>query len=491
MNRTAIARYPRWIALTLFCMLSSFALAQTTTFTYQGKLTSAGIPANGDFDLQFKLYDTPIVATGVQQGATLTRNPTTAIAGVFTVTLDFGANVFDGAARYLEIGVRPTGSADPYAVLSPRQPITSTPYAIQTLNAQQLGGVPASSYTKLDSNGNLGIGTETPSHRLTISGGPGWTFDNWGGAQALDNAAAIGWKANASGYRFGLGRTNAGLTMFRTTSELGTATSPPTYDLRIDNAGNVGVGNVNLNTNLTFAKLNVLGGGSDGLYSESGSGKGVVGSSDSNYGVYGTSNNSDGVRGLSLNATGVYGQSSTHSGLFGFSSASQTLNYAGVYGLSDGDGGIGVIGQANTNNAVGVFGVTTSPAGVGVFGRNLSGRAMVAEGNVGQSRDKGGWVKAMAFVNGDGTILRCFNSFFNGAAASTPPCGFVLTYIGEGTYDINFGFQISDRFFSITPTAGGEYNAAGFDVLPNGQLRVTTFGITVGIRDTPFMVIVY
>lgn len=140
--------------------------AQTTAFTYQGKLTDAGNPANGNYDLQFKLFDA--LAAGTQQGATLVRNPVTVSAGVFTVTLDFGANVFSGAARYLEIGVRPTGSASAYTILAPRQPITSSPYAIQTLNAQQLGGVDASQYLKPNASGYVGIGIANALSRLHI-----------------------------------------------------------------------------------------------------------------------------------------------------------------------------------------------------------------------------------------------------------------------------------------------------------------------------------
>jgi hypothetical protein len=48
--------------------------------------------------------------------------------GIFTAELDFGA-VFDGTALYLEIGVRPDGSADPYTTLSPRQSLTAAPFA--------------------------------------------------------------------------------------------------------------------------------------------------------------------------------------------------------------------------------------------------------------------------------------------------------------------------------------------------------------------------
>ena len=86
------------------------AFAQTTAFTYQGKLTDAGNLANGTYDMQFKLFDTVTVGTGTQQGTTLTNPTVQVVGGIFNVTLDFGANIFTGATRYLEIGVRPAGS---------------------------------------------------------------------------------------------------------------------------------------------------------------------------------------------------------------------------------------------------------------------------------------------------------------------------------------------------------------------------------------------
>ena len=44
------------LASLLLCV-SSVALGQTTAFTYQGKLTDGGNPANGSYDLQFALFD--------------------------------------------------------------------------------------------------------------------------------------------------------------------------------------------------------------------------------------------------------------------------------------------------------------------------------------------------------------------------------------------------------------------------------------------------
>jgi len=45
------------------------------------------------------------------------------------------AAFFSGDARWLEIGVRTNGSAGAYATLSPRQPLTPSPYALYSPNA--------------------------------------------------------------------------------------------------------------------------------------------------------------------------------------------------------------------------------------------------------------------------------------------------------------------------------------------------------------------
>ena len=137
----------------LLISLTGIALAQSSTiFTYQGRLTDNGSPANGNYDLQFKLYD---ALTGGTLIGTRTRTNVPVTGGVFTVQLDFAVGAFGGPDRFLEIGVRTLGSPDPFTTLDPRQPITSTPFAFHSLtsgvadaaaNANQLGGVNASQY---------------------------------------------------------------------------------------------------------------------------------------------------------------------------------------------------------------------------------------------------------------------------------------------------------------------------------------------------------
>jgi hypothetical protein len=98
-----------------------------TAFSYQGRLDAGGGAASGTYDFQFILYDADV--GGSQVGPLLLRDDVAVAAGLFTVPLDFGS-VFDGNARYLEIGVRPGASSGAYDILSPRQELTTAPHAL-------------------------------------------------------------------------------------------------------------------------------------------------------------------------------------------------------------------------------------------------------------------------------------------------------------------------------------------------------------------------
>ena len=120
----------------VFCVVCSTIVAngQTTAFTYQGKLSDSGAPANGSYDFTMVLWDA--ATNGTLIGSPLIRPNTQVVNGIFTVQLDFGAAAFNGSARYLEIQVKPSGNpAILPTLLSPRQLVTSTPYAIKSLGA--------------------------------------------------------------------------------------------------------------------------------------------------------------------------------------------------------------------------------------------------------------------------------------------------------------------------------------------------------------------
>ncbi len=107
-------------------------MAQSSTFTYQGQLSAGGTPANGLFDLRFTLHNA--AASGTQVAGPLTNAPVGVTNGLFTTELNFGSSTFDGNPRWLEIGVRPNGSAQAFTTLTPRQALNATPYAIRAAN---------------------------------------------------------------------------------------------------------------------------------------------------------------------------------------------------------------------------------------------------------------------------------------------------------------------------------------------------------------------
>ena len=178
--------------LSILNLQLSSLLAQGTAFTYQGRLTEGGSSASGRYDLQCTLYDS--ATAGNQVGGILTNTATPVSDGLFTVVLDFGP-VFTGPLFWLQIGVRTNGLAGlGFTPLSPRQPLTPTPYATMAHSASNLLGLlPASRLTatvpdaRLSSNvarldatqafsgtngflANVGIGTLHPNQALQIAG---------------------------------------------------------------------------------------------------------------------------------------------------------------------------------------------------------------------------------------------------------------------------------------------------------------------------------
>jgi Chaperone of endosialidase len=161
MSRLNHKQLPATISL-LFAMVCGVTsvFGQSSSFTYQGRLTDGGTAANGNYDLQFALWDS--LSGGSQIGSTQGLNAVAVSNGVFTVALDFGANSFSGTNRFLEINARPSGAGS-FILLTPRQQLSSTPYAVRSVsaasadtattattatNATQLGGQVASQYVQ-------------------------------------------------------------------------------------------------------------------------------------------------------------------------------------------------------------------------------------------------------------------------------------------------------------------------------------------------------
>lgn len=167
-------------------------------FTYQGRLTDADNPANGDYDLKFSLYDD--ASAGNQIGDSVTNAPVAVSNGLFTVTMDFGPAIFDGSPRWLEICVA-TGGSGEFIVLSPRQALTPTPYAIHADTAS--GTIPGAVVTSLN----------TLKDDITLEAGTNVTITPNGNSLTISSAGAGGsgiWAVNANDTYYNAGRVGVG-----------------------------------------------------------------------------------------------------------------------------------------------------------------------------------------------------------------------------------------------------------------------------------------
>jgi hypothetical protein len=387
-----------------------------TAFTYQGRLTDAGNPANGSYDLQLALFDA--ASGGAQVGATLTRDDVVVTNGLFTISLDFGA-VFAGSKRWLELGVRPGASTGAYTTLGGRQELTPGPNAVFSANAPWTGisGKPAGF---ADDTDNDALGALTcPNGQIAkrvggvwacaddadsggditgVAAGTGLTGGGTSGAVTLSanlggsgSATTIArsdhdhfsqsWSGSTAN---GLTVTNSGGAALRGVSS-GTAPGTPGIYGEFSGSQGFGVyGNATSTTTGTFP-MGVLGSSVHGygIFGISQDGVGVSGTSNAltgfTVGAGGTAQSPDGI--------GVYGQATSTSGfaigvrgdmfstggiaVWGYAtSTAASGSPTGVEGRTDSPVGTGVHGfaAAGTGSSVGVRGVALSTAGIGVYG---------------------------------------------------------------------------------------------------------------------------
>jgi hypothetical protein len=613
--------YPKIASVLVVVACLSFAgaaLSQTTTFSYQGKLSDNGNPANGTYDMQFELFDA--ANAGAQIGATQKSASTAVANGTFIVQLDFGASSFPGADRYLEIAIRAAGDPNPYNVLAPRQKIASVPYAIQALNATtatnatQLGAVAANQYVQTNSsqfirnqttpqaadfnvsgNGTVG-GNLSVSGTLSMNIVNAQTQYNLGGQRILSNggtnnlfAGGNAGAANTTGCCSSFFGFNAGTSSNANDNSFfgnnaGAATTAGGRNSFFGSAAGLsnttGAGNSYFGlsagrTNSTSSNNSIFGdsagfsntGNANSFYGASSGFRNTIGNLNTFYGFNSGSKNDAGAAnsffGVNAGQTNVFGVNLTTIGAFSDVAAPTIINNAtaiganalvsqsdslvlgsigGVNGatnstsvgigttapqarlhVSGGDvyfeGRVGVgtstptaakmvvrdtsIGTAidgiTTTNGSGVFGESTGASGFGVYGRNLTnGFAMYADGNAGQAIEKGGFVKAMAFVKPNfgspPTIVRCYNGV---TGQSSNGCGFLAA--GDQKDDkivVDFGFLVINRFVTMTPVTGFLvdtmksyiHSIVGSQVV---AVNYETCGSNCGDGQVPFMLVVY
>lgn len=180
--------------------IAGYPSAQTATlvtaFTYQGKLEDGGLPANGTYDFEFRLYDHPDTGEGIFINIVKVDDKQVT-DGLVTTQLDFG-DVFDGTAYYLEVGVRTGSSQDAYTILSPRQALTAAPYALFATNAtghDHLGQTWTGSNNPLVITGTFG----TPENAALVLGNNVFGGDGVTVKQAYNGIYVI--SASYTGFR--------------------------------------------------------------------------------------------------------------------------------------------------------------------------------------------------------------------------------------------------------------------------------------------------
>ena len=165
------------VAAIVAVFIASTTASAQTEFTYQGTIEVAGVPANGLYDMQFRLSDitTPggFHVSDEVLGITVTD-------GLFSVEIDFGFSDYSsGLVQDIEILVRQSGGGGGYTALSPKQRLTSTPRAILANRASiaefldlpinQGGDSPTSLFTMLNFDAS-GVGIEGFGNGAGISG---------------------------------------------------------------------------------------------------------------------------------------------------------------------------------------------------------------------------------------------------------------------------------------------------------------------------------
>lgn len=455
------------LSAALFLVLTTGVHAQTTSFTYQGKLTDSGVSPNAQYDFTFRLFDS--ASGGAQVGSDIVTSGVQVTAGIFTVNLDFGTS-FPGANRWLEINIKPAGSPGGYQQLLPRQTLTSTPYAIRSANSTladvatlantatnstQLGGVPADQYVQTTDS-------RMADARNPVPGSPSYVQVNPSPAQAANfNIAGTGNATvfdAANQYNIGGSRVLSVLGSNNTFAGVSSGTSNTTGARNALFGKSAGFANTQGADNSFFGyqaglsnntgNFNSFFGGSAGLHT-------TVGDQNAFFGESAGQANTTGNNNAFFGKSAGFNSNADSNSFFGFSSGS--ANQTGIgnsfFGFSS--------GLANQGGAGNTF-IGRSSGGTNVSG---SRNTLIGDSaNLGASNlINASAIGALSFVASSNSLVLGSINGINGSTADTN--------VGIGTTSPSTRLHVKGT--GIVRTLVDSDSNSGFQVALNGSPKWT------------------
>ncbi len=436
--------------LFLFVFGANVIAAQTTEFTYQGKINDT-MGTAASYDFEFRLFD---VAAGGTAIGTNQRLGVPVSSGVFTVRLDFGAN-FNGQPRWLEIAVKPLGSPNAFTILTPRQPMSSAPYAVRSLNAAtaetstnslQLGGAAANQFV------------QTGDARLSDARNPlpnsGNYIQNTTTQQAASNfnITGSGTAGTLSGGTVNAGQYNIGGNRILSTSNFSSTL-----------IAGVGAGA----SNGAFGSYNSFFGGNAGQSN-------VLGANNSFFGSYAGQANTAGNNSFFGAFAGDANTTGTRNAFFGDASGggNQTGSDNSFFGS-----GAGKVNTSNTNSffGSGAGSATTTGGGNSFFGYNAGDANTTGIANVflgsfaGNINTAGGLNVFLGFSAGNTNTTGDNNTIIGGLADTASNNLQYATAIGAGAVvsennTLVLGRSADKVKMSVLQITGGSDLAENFEI---------------------------
>ncbi len=432
------------------------ALAQPSSFVYEGSLSYLDAPVSTTADLRFRLFDAP--TGGAQVGETI-EMPATRLdpEGRFKASLSFD----QPTSGWIEVSVRAPAGDGEFVTLSPRQRLRADIAAPPREGDHQAaaGDDESAASLSLSPDGSPrdplldpaggGLGSDI------IAGGVGG-LGSPGDDKTFGPAGPIAWVPSGSNLYFTAG--NVGI---------GTMSPIRPLDVRSNSAAESILG---VNSAINGRGVTGLATGAGGV----------------NFGVFGISFSPDG--------TGVFGQANDGTGSnFGVTGLTDSINGIGVRGLASSAFGqpVGVSGQTSANNGIGVQGLSSSAAGAtfGVYGETASADGSAVRGIATSATGTNYGLFGQA-TSPDGLGLGAFNAATTGdasaliasAVSDTSGSAIEATYLntmGSGT-----GVTATTFTASGDGVSGSADNAAGTGAGVRGESMSGTGHGVRGINTT-------